>query len=149
MQLSIFSDYALRTLMHLAAAEDNLLSTRQIAEIHGAKYNHLAKVTHWLSREGYVRSVRGRSGGLQLAIPAQDISVGEVLRKLESEQVLVECLRDDGGLCVLSPMCGLTDALQNAQSLFFGALDGVSISSLTSKRSKMSRLLKTLNSEAT
>ena len=53
MQLSKFSDYALRILVHLAASPDRLLSTRQLAELHDAKYNHLAKVAGWLVQQGY------------------------------------------------------------------------------------------------
>lgn len=65
MQLAMFSDYALRVLMHLAASPDRLLSTRQLSEIHDAKFNHLAKVTAWLVNEGLAVSNRGRGGGLR------------------------------------------------------------------------------------
>ena len=147
MQLSTFSDYALRTLMHMALAGDDLLTTRQIAEIHNAKINHLAKVTSWLVREQYVDSQRGRGGGLRLARPTDAIMVGEVLRKLERNTGLVECLNHDGGSCPLSPTCELTSALRDAQEAFFVALDDVSLASLTTKSSKMSVLLKRLNAE--
>lgn len=52
LQFSKFTDYALRTLMHLAVADEHILTTRQIADIHWAFYNHLAKVTQWLVRDG-------------------------------------------------------------------------------------------------
>ena len=133
--------------MHLAAAEDNLLSTRQIAEIHDAKYNHLAKITHWLARHEYVESVRGRAGGLRLAKSPDVIMIGEVLRRLESNSVLVECLRTDGGTCVLSPACRLTKALGAAQEAFYEALDDISLASVSSQNSRMSKLLEQLNSQ--
>lgn len=145
MQLSKFTDYALRTLMHLAVADDHMLTTRQIADIHGAKYNHLAKVTQWLAREGYVTSNRGRTGGIRLARPMAEISVGEVVRKLESQTELVECLRADGGACVLSPNCGLTGALVTAQNAFYAALDDVTLASLSSGSARMRSLLTSLN----
>lgn len=133
--------------MHLAAAEDNLLSTRRIAEIHDAKYNHLAKVTHWLASNGYVDSVRGRAGGLRLARPADNILVGEVLRKLESKSVLVECMGIDGGTCVFSPSCKLSKALEAAEEAFFEALDEISLANLTTQNPRMSKLLERLNAE--
>ncbi|MGB0410318.1 MAG: RrF2 family transcriptional regulator [Pikeienuella sp.] len=145
MQLSKFSDYALRTLMHLAVAEDNVLTTRQIAAIHDAKYNHLTKVTQWLAREGYVTSIRGRTGGIRLARPMEDISVGDVVRRLESQTELVECMRADGGACILSPCCGLTGALAKAQSAFFEVLDGYTLADISGGDSRMRKLLASLN----
>lgn len=145
MQLSMFSDYALRILMHLANAEGHMLTTRQIAGIHDAKYNHLAKVTQWLVRENYVVSVRGRAGGLRLAQPIEKVSVGLVLRKLEDPSALVECLRGDGGACVLSPRCTLTSYLRIAQEAFYMSLDSVTLADLTLQSKPMSDLLSELN----
>lgn len=147
MQLSKFTDYALRTLMHLAVANEHMLTTRQIAEIHDAKYNHLAKVTQWLVREGYVLSLRGRSGGLRLAKGTDVINIGHVVRDLESQSVLVECLRPDGGTCRLAPSCGLTSALKIAQDAFFASLDTLTLADLTKNDVSMARLLAQLNVE--
>ena len=147
MQLSKFSDYALRTLMHLAVADGHQLTTRQIAETHDAKYNHLAKVTQWLVREGYAVSTRGRSGGILLTKPPKDITLGEVIRKLESHSDLVECMRPDGGNCILSPTCGLSAALSVAQDAFFDALDQVSLADLTTQNPPMIQLLNRLNAD--
>ena len=145
MQLTKFTDYALRTLMHLAVSDKHMLTTRQIADIHDAKYNHLAKVTQWLVREGYVESVRGRSGGLRLAKDPKDVNVGAVIRELESQTQLVECLHPDGGNCVLAECCGLTSALRNAQEAFFMALDKMSLADLAKNNTPMVRLLERLN----
>ncbi len=147
MQLSKFTDYALRTLMHLAVTEGHMLTTRQIADIHGAKYNHLAKVTQWLVREGYVASLRGRTGGLRLAKPTDAINIGRLVRNLESQSDLVECLRPDGGNCVLAPACGLTSALRDAQDAFFASLDRLTLADLTKRDPPMARLLSRLNTE--
>lgn len=147
MQLSKFTDYALRTLMHLAVAKEHMLTTRQIADIHDAKYNHLAKVTQWLVREGYVASVRGRSGGLRLAKEAKNVNIGTILRDLESQSDLVECMRPDGGNCVLSGACGLTSAFGKAQEAFFQVLDAMTLADLTNHDVPMTRLLTRLNTD--
>ena len=145
MQLSKFSDYALRTLMHLAVAQKNMLTTQQIATIHRAKYNHLAKVTQWLVREGYVTSVRGRSGGLRLAKQLDDVNIGHVIRALESNTILVECLGEGGGNCILAPACGLTSALRAAQEAFYAVLDQLTLADLTQNNAPMAQLLIRLN----
>jgi len=140
MQLSKFTDYALRVLMHLATVDDNLLTTRQISELHGTKFNHLAKVTQWLVREGYVTSIRGRNGGLQLAKPSHEINIGLIVRRLESQHNLVECFQPGGGNCVLAGGCGLAGALREAQEAFFSVLEKTSLEDLTSNN----RLLRTM-----
>ena len=146
MQLATFTDYALRVLMHLAVAPESKLTTRQIADIHDAKYNHLTKVIQWLVNEGYVTSTKGRSGGLQLQRKATEISVGLVVRDLESRHSLVECMRSDGGACRLEGTCELANVLIEAEEAFFRVLDGKTLSQLTPRDKKISALLERLNS---
>ncbi|XXK30694.1 RrF2 family transcriptional regulator [Rhodobacteraceae bacterium nBUS_24] len=148
MQLSMFSDYALRVLMHLAILPEKILSTRQISNIHDAKYHHLTKVTGWLVAEGYASSARGRGGGLQLAREPSDINLGELLRKLEEGKPMVECISSDGGLCCLSPCCGLTQALYSAQEAFYDTLDQITLASVMTLKPGMVRLLSELNKSA-
>ncbi len=66
MRLSLQTDYALRTLMFLAV-KDGHHSIADIASAYGISKNHLMKVAQRLTAEGFVDSVRGRSGGLKLA----------------------------------------------------------------------------------
>lgn len=147
MQLSKFSDYALRILIHLAASPDQLLSTRQIAELHDAKYNHLAKITGWLVHEGYAISSRGRGGGLKLAKQPDEINLGKVFRALEADKPLVECMSSDGGNCRFSPACGLSVILDTAQEAFFQSLEQFTLSDLPRMSPGMTKLLDMVNSE--
>ena len=148
MQLSKFSDYALRVLMHLATSPDKVLSTRQISDIHDAKYNHLTKVTGWLVAEGYAKASRGRGGGLFLARNPEDINLGQLLRKLEDDKPLVDCMQADGGTCCLSPGCGLTVVLYRAQEAFYATLDRTSLAEVIKVRPGMAQLLSELNEKA-
>jgi Rrf2 family nitric oxide-sensitive transcriptional repressor len=148
MQLSKFSDYALRIVMHLANSPDQLLSTRQLAEIHHAKFNHLSKVSGWLVAHDYAHSLRGRGGGLRLARPPSEISLGQLLRRLEEDKPLVECMGADGGQCRLSPACGLSLALQKAQEAFFKELDPITLEGIPQLSPSMGNLLRALNAEA-
>ncbi|MVO16191.1 RrF2 family transcriptional regulator [Parasedimentitalea huanghaiensis] len=147
MQLSKFSDYALRILIHLAASPDQLLSTRQIAELHDAKYNHLAKITGWLVNEGYAISSRGRGGGLKLAKQPDEINLGKVFRALEADKPLVECMSPDGGNCRFSTACGLSVILDTAQEAFFQSLEQFTLSDLPRMSPGMTKLLDMVNSE--
>ncbi len=67
MQLTIFSDLALRMLMFTQAAGERLVTIDEIAFAYGISRAHLTKVVNALTRSGYLTAVRGRSGGLRLA----------------------------------------------------------------------------------
>lgn len=140
MQLTKFSDYALRILMHLAAG-DRQRSAREIAQAQGLSFNHLAKISQWLAVEGYVEATRGRGGGMRLVRAADDISVGALLRKSEAGSPLVECLGEDGGCCALKPACGLLPYLAEAQEAFFATLDKRSLADVMSRKSGLAKLV--------
>jgi len=147
MQLNRFTDYALRVMMHLAAANGRLMSTREIADLHDAKYNHLAKVTQWLANEGYIETIRGRSGGIALAKQPDQICIGTLVRKLESQTALVECMREDRGNCRLSVACGLAVVLKDAEESFFRTLDQVTLADVLKRQSGMFDLLISMNAK--
>src|SRR6185312_8071802 len=80
MQLTKFSDYALRVLMYAHAAGDRLVTIEEMAGSYRISRAHLMKVVNALTRAGYLIPVRGRSGGLKLARPAAEICLGDVVR---------------------------------------------------------------------
>jgi Rrf2 family nitric oxide-sensitive transcriptional repressor len=129
LRLKSYTDYAMRVLMHLAARPDRLASIGEIARTYRISHNHLMKVVHDLRKQGFLDSVRGRSGGIRLARPASEISVGEVVRHTEGGFDLVDC-----GSCVIAPACSLTAALHNARRAFMDVLDGYSLASLVEDR---------------
>src|SRR6476659_9598716 len=110
MRLKSYTDYALSVLMHLAAKPDRLSSIAEIARTYRVSHHHLTKVVHDLRKEGFLNAVRGRAGGVRLARPATEISVGQVVRHTEGGFDLVDC-----GSCVIAPACALTAALHEAR----------------------------------
>ena len=145
MQITKFSDYALRILIHLAVSGGDRLSARDIAEVQGISVTHLAKIAQWLASEGYVNATRGRSGGMTLARDPSGISIGALLRSSEAGSPLVECLRPDGGCCALTPACGLSPVLADAQEAFFAHLDPVTLADVLTKNAGMRRLVASLH----
>ena len=129
MRLTNFSDYALRVLMYAAAASDRLITIEETAELYGISRAHLMKVANQLTRAGYLRAVRGRSGGLTLAKRPNRIKLGEVLRATEPDFALVECFTQDNQ-CLISPRCRLRGALREALAAFTGTLDKYTLADL-------------------
>ena len=109
MRLTRYTDFAIRVMLYLAAHEDRLCSIGEIAEAHGISQNHLMKVASDLAGSAYVQSLRGRSGGLRLARPADQINIGHMIRHTEGKVDLVGC-----GECPLAPACGMVCVFKDA-----------------------------------
>jgi Rrf2 family transcriptional regulator, nitric oxide-sensitive transcriptional repressor len=122
MQLTKFSDYALRVLMYAHAAGGRLVTIEEIAASYGISRAHLMKVVNALTRAGYLTAVRGRAGGLRLAVPAGEIGLGDVVRASEPDFALVECMSGNGA-CVIGSCCRLPAVMREALSAFLAVLD--------------------------
>lgn len=82
--LSHTAAYALRAALYLAAREGNgPASVDSIASALGVPRNYLSKVLHGLTREGLLVSLRGPSGGYELADPASSTSLLDVIRPFD------------------------------------------------------------------
>ena len=128
MQLSGFTDLALRIVMRLAVLDDEATTTRTVSEQLQVKYTHAAKAVAALQRLGVVETRRGRAGGLSLRDDARTHSVGRLVRDLEGPAEVVQC---EGRVpCPLRGGCRLRSALRDAQEAFFAALDPLTIGDL-------------------
>lgn len=123
MQLTSFADFGLRALMRMAATPDRLLSAAEIAAEYGISRNHLTKAMAQLARAGYITTRRGGGGGARLARPADQIRLGDVVALLSEGVPLVDCLRKDGGTCILCGDCGLQLRLMGAYRAFIDDLN--------------------------
>lgn len=128
-QLTGFTDLALRIVMRLAVLEESSSTTRTVSDQLRVKYTHAAKVVAELQRLGVVETRRGRAGGLRLTEGARSRSVGALVRSLEGPGEVVAC---EGPVpCPLRGGCRLRSALRDAQEAFFAALDPLTIGDLT------------------
>ena len=129
MRLTLFSDYSLRMLMYTHAAGDRLVTIEEMADAYGISRAHLMKVATTLTRAGYLDAVRGRSGGLRLAKPAEEIVLGDVVRATEPDFALVECFVT-GNRCVITKCCRLQGVLREALEQFINVLDRHTLASI-------------------
>ena len=134
MRLTRYTDYSLRVLIHLALYPEQLCSIGEIARTYGISHNHLVKAVHALARNGFVQTVRGRTGGIRLARPASKISVGEVVRKTEEGFQLADCPS-----CTLSPACGLTGVLAQGVTAMLKVYDSHTIADLVKEKGALRR----------
>jgi Rrf2 family nitric oxide-sensitive transcriptional repressor len=133
MRLTAYTDYTLRTLMHLGMNRDRLVTIQDIADVHGISKNHLMKVAHHLGMTGIVETVRGRNGGLRLNKEPADINIGAVVRATESDFYMAECFERENSECVYAPSCALKTVLRMATGAYLDVLDDVTLEDLIKK----------------
>jgi len=141
MELSRFSDYALRVLMYAAARENEKITLGELTQAYRISHHHLVKIVHYLGKLGYLKNTRGRSGGIRLGLPASDIRVGDVIRKTETHMNLTECFDGATNMCKLSPSCRLKGVFHEARDAFLGVLDCYTVADLVQSRAPLLRLL--------
>jgi len=129
MRLTNFSDYALRMLMYAAVRGGELITIEETAERYRISRTHLMKVANMLTNSGYLTAVRGRSGGLHLAMRPDQIGLGDIVRATEPDFDLVECFTKDGR-CRITPNCRLRGVLGEALSVFISTFDRYTLADL-------------------
>ena len=87
------------------------------------------KVTHQLGLQGWLETIRGKGGGMRLALPPKKINLGAVVRGVEPDFYIAECLSPQSA-CTLTGNCGLTAILNNALADFFAHLDHYSLADI-------------------
>jgi Rrf2 family nitric oxide-sensitive transcriptional repressor len=135
MRLTTMTDYALRLLIYLGQHPERLCTTAEVAQVYGISEAHLTKITHQLGLGGWITTVRGKGGGMKLALPAEDIMLGELVRAIEPDFYLVECL-GQANACSLTGGCKLTGIINDALAAFLETLEGHTLAELLPQTSR-------------
>ncbi|WP_281269711.1 RrF2 family transcriptional regulator [Aestuariispira insulae] len=141
MRHTVFTDYCLRVLIFTGARGERLSTIDDISKAYGISRNHLMKVVHRLGQEGYVETIRGRSGGIRLARAPEHINIGELISRVEEDFHLVECFNEKQNHCVLMPACKLNPILHEALEAYFSVLRQYRLSDLLCNRQALETLL--------
>lgn len=138
MRLTTHTDYALRTLMYLGATRARA-TIADIARLYGVSANHIAKVVNHLARLGYVRSVRGIGGGVELACDPDSITVGEIVEALEGHMHLLDCVATED-VCSIQSFCSLKGVLAEAERVQLDYLNTVTLTDVIPVRRQLQRV---------
>lgn len=140
MRLTYFTDYAFRVLIYLAVQPDRRCTIREISTAYDISRAHLMKVVNLLTREGLVIAQRGPNGGLVLAVPPEQLRLGDVVRKTEDDLGPVECFRPENQ-CRLTPACALAPVLARALGAFLEELDQHTLADLVRQPAPVMKVL--------
>ncbi|MEO1952578.1 MULTISPECIES: Rrf2 family transcriptional regulator [unclassified Thioclava] len=129
MRLNDTTDLALRVMIYAASMKDRRFTIDHLVAAYHAPRSTVMKVVNALTRGEFLTAQRGRSGGLGLARAAQEIGVGTIVRHMETDFDLVECMRSDGD-CTITASCRLISPLAEARATFLATLDNYTIADI-------------------
>lgn len=130
MRLTQYTDYTLRVMMYLAAkhAGGGTATIDEIASGYAISRSNLTKIVNELAQQGFIETIRGRMGGMRLARPPAEISVGALVRLAEKDFSVVECHAAPTGVnCAIMPACNLRSGLRRAVDAFLRELDSMTL----------------------
>ena len=129
MRLNRTSDFALRILL-LLGKQHRPVSVDTIATSLLLSKSNVMKIVAKLSGAGLVTTRRGPNGGVMLGQPADQIRVGTVVRMIENDLAVVDCLAEGPCSCVYLPRCALRPAMLAATDAFLDCLDEYTLATL-------------------
>lgn len=142
MRLTTRTNLAMRTLMFCAVNPGRIVRRQEVAAACNASENHLAQVIHLLAQKKFLRTIRGRAGGLMLGRAPESITVGEVFRAFEAPLPFAECFAGDANQCPLFAACRLKCLLSDALAAFYAKLDEVTVVDLVEENCDLQFILK-------
>jgi Rrf2 family protein len=134
MRLTKQTSYALRILLHCALNPDRQLKAADIAKAYNITEFNVLKIIPLLVQGGFVKTTRGRHGGLRLAQPASGIRIGDVVRLTEETHIQADCFGQLPEPCLIQPAAPINRILGTALSAFIEVLDQHTLQDLVSAR---------------
>lgn len=130
MQVTMSSDYALRTLMQIAReGKDVVIPIRFISREWQIPEKYLRKIVPLLARAGLIHSHRGNGGGISLARPATDITPRAVIEAIDGPITLNRCLSADH-FCQRENWCPMHTLWLQAREQLESVLDSKTLAQL-------------------
>lgn len=133
MKISAQEEYGLRCLLQLAyLREGESLTLAQIAEREGISVANAGKLLWLLNKAGLVQSLRGTKGGYQLARPAEEIRLSEVIKILDADEMTEHCRSYTGVMesCVHTGDCGIRPVILSLHEVVQNALVHITLAQL-------------------
>ncbi len=131
MKISTRGRYALRFMIDLALHDSSgFTALKDVSNRQGISIKYLEQITSLLSKFGLLQSVRGPQGGYRLSKPADQYSVGEILRITEGDLAPVACLAEAVNNCPRKAECSTLEMWQGLNEVINKYLDSKTLADL-------------------
>jgi Rrf2 family protein len=132
MRVSAKVDYALRALAELAVSPPGPVKAERLATAQGIPLKFLENILLELRRAEIVASQRGAEGGYQLAKPAGEVSLADVIRAVEGPIATVRGSRPED-VAYTGPAAGLQEIWIELRASMRGVLEETSLADLVER----------------
>jgi len=129
LRISKLADYGTVVMVYLTKHEKKLCNAREIASHTHISIPTVSKILKRLTVAGLLTSVRGVAGGYRLSMPANQISVAQIIFALEDQRGLTEC-SIHANECSLQGVCHVQGNWRLINQAIEAALDSVSLEAL-------------------
>ena len=134
MKISTRGRYALRLMLDLALNNSGGYTTiKSISARQEISEKYLEQIITVLSRANFVKSIRGAQGGYKLARPAEEYTVGMILRLIEGNLVPVACMENEPNECPRCNKCVTIDVWKELNDAISNVVDHVTLADLVEK----------------
>lgn len=141
MQFTLFTDYSLRSLVFIAlktAEKDSLTTIKDISSELRISNNHIVKVIHNLSKNGFIVTTRGNHGGVRLSRNPEEINLGDVVSSTENFSCLLHCAHND---CCFHAVCLFQGIMHKAATAFITELSNFTLADLLKEKERLRQAL--------
>ncbi|MEE2961397.1 MAG: SUF system Fe-S cluster assembly regulator [Myxococcota bacterium] len=131
LRLSKLTDYGIMLLVYLANGEEEKHQTStHLAKLSKIPSPTASKILKILAKAGLVQAHRGKLGGYQLARPATEITVADMIEAMEGPLAITECSGSAEASCELEPACPTQNNWKRINRAVVGALQGVTLADM-------------------
>jgi len=127
-KISKLTDYALLILGYIGAHE-GLHSTNEIAKATKIANPTVAKICKQLTKNNFIQSTRGVSGGYKLTKPLINVSIRQIIESFEGPIGLVDCVQNLDK-CAISAACQMARPWHKINALVLATLNDYSLADL-------------------
>jgi FeS assembly SUF system regulator len=129
-RLSKLTDYAVVMLSHMAAREGQVYTAARLAERTSVPEPTAAKILKVLARACVLTSQRGSNGGYELARPASDITVAEIIVALDGPIALAACVEGSADHCGVETLCSMRGNWNKVNRAIRNALEEITLADM-------------------
>ncbi|MFI4954396.1 MAG: SUF system Fe-S cluster assembly regulator [Gammaproteobacteria bacterium] len=129
LRITKLTDYAIVILSELAANYSERLSAAELAKNTGIHLPTVSKLLKVLQQQRLVISHLGAEGGYQLAFPAEQISLAQIIEALEGPIAMTQCNLQHG-ICEQEHICQVRPHWQRINKVILQTLNDVWLSEM-------------------
>ncbi|MDB5397667.1 MAG: BadM/Rrf2 family transcriptional regulator [Rhodospirillales bacterium] len=129
-RLSKLTDYAVVMLSYMAAREGEVYTTARLAQRSAVPEPTAAKILKSLARGSILVSQRGSNGGYELARPAAEITVAEIIVALDGPIALAACVEGSSDHCGVEQLCSMRGNWNRVNRAIRDALEDITLADM-------------------